>query len=508
MAIDFTDPAPISDVRHHAAAAQGNTEAASRAIVALSGALAGANDYDTILLRAAAGAGKSVQLRRMVLGALADPRCARVGVTAFQNRQIWPLARSLGAEFGPSLVCLLASRNVFPAVPAEVKNAATVVTVAKEIPAEARIVLGTAHRLGAPKEYSRIKDHFGVESVESDESDGKKPFDVLFVDEAWQMALFLFAQVRGYAPIVVGVGDVGQLPPIDVAANPFRGDPGYNPYRAWPTAYEKAPTTFSVDLPAVWRPHGNQIGLWRAFYRDWERLDCVAAPADRALGLPPLDGPAHDVWTAVATGHPVLLEVAGLDEPEAPDIDNPLLEVVEDLLLPLLEGGVEVTGTNYQNDGAPGRRWTDHSSTPAEDPFAVILATRNAAVDDAQALVDRLTDKLGLPPGVLVASTVDKWQGQTNRLTIAIHPLSGADALDDFNSQFGRLAVGCTRATHGLLMVTRAGIDGLLAGAPARPGTPLGEPGTRSLPRQTHQRILASFSRGVLDVGRRDGTGD
>ena len=31
-------------------------------------------------------------------------------------------------------------------------------------------------------------------------------------------------------------------------------------------------------------------------------------------------------------------------------------------------------------------------------------------------------------------------------------------------------------------MVARAGLDDLLADAPARPGTPFGEPGTRALP--------------------------
>ncbi|WP_018500929.1 DEAD/DEAH box helicase family protein [Parafrankia discariae] len=494
MIIEFTEPAPLPKGRHHAAAAQENTDAASQAIWALSDALAGTKDYDKILLRAAAGAGKSVQLRRMVIDALAHPACVRVGVTAFQNRQVWPLARSLGDRFGQPHVCLLASKKILPDMPEEVKLAATVVTSAKDIPTEARIVLGTAHRLGAPAEYNRVLGQLGPAGND------KTPFDVLFVDEAWQMALFLFSRVQGYAPIVVGVGDVGQLPPIDATANPFRGDPGYNPYRAWPTAYEKAPTTFAIDLPAVWRPHGNQIGLWRAFYREWEQLDCVARPEDRAVVLPPLSGSAYDVWSAVATGHPTLLEVDSLDDPEAPDVDRPLLEVVEDLLLPLLEGGVEVVGTDYKDDGRPGSRWNVRSSAPSGDPLVVILATRNAAVDDAQDLVERLTDKLGLPDGVLLASTVDKWQGQTNRITIAIHPLSGADALDDFNSQFGRLAVACTRATHGLLMVTRSGLDRLLAEAPARPGTPLGEPGTRSLPRQTHQRILDSFSRGRFFV--------
>ena len=53
------------------------------------------------------------------------------------------------------------------------------------------------------------------------------------------------------------------------------------------------------------------------------------------------------------------------------------------------------------------------------------------------------------------------------------------------------------RATHGLLLVSRKNLDELLAVAPARPGTPLGEPGTRQLPRQTHGRILQTFARGV-----------
>jgi hypothetical protein len=70
--------------------------------------------------------------------------------------------------------------------------------------------------------------------------------------------------------------------------------------------------------------------------------------------------------------------------------------------------------------------------------------------------------------------------------------------LNEFNSAFGRLAVVCTRAKHGLLMVSRPGLDRLLTEAPARPGTPFGEPGNRQLPRQTHQRILATFARGKI----------
>jgi hypothetical protein len=129
-----------------------------------------------------------------------------------------------------------------------------------------------------------------------------------------------------------------------------------------------------------------------------------------------------------------------------------------------------------------------------------VLATRNQTVDDAAEVVGRLSDRFGLGETDLLSSTVDSYQGQTNGLTVALHPLSGASQLDEFNSAFGRLAVTCTRATHGLLMVARPGLDELLGDAPARPGTPFGEPGNRQLPRQTHQRILSTFARGRIDV--------
>src|SRR6476620_5612791 len=115
MTIAFTPPSiqtasGNAGERHHGAANLGNTQAATAAIVALGGALSHTNDYETILLRAAAGAGKSVQLRRMVLDALAHPACARVAVTAFTNKQVQPLARALTRQLSPGSVCLLASK--------------------------------------------------------------------------------------------------------------------------------------------------------------------------------------------------------------------------------------------------------------------------------------------------------------------------------------------------------------------------------------------------------------
>lgn len=221
-------------------------------------------------------------------------------------------------------------------IPNDVLPHVTVATKSREIPTTARVVLGVSHKFGVKGEYDRMVGQLAAAG------NGERPFDVLFVDEAWQLPLHLYSRVTGYAPIVVGVGDVGQLPPIDPGQNPWRGDHGYNPYRAWPTAYEKDDKTVAVDLPAVWRPTAEQLPLWRAFYSDWDALHCVAAPGDRTFEFPTLPEPAHSVWTSVATGVPTLLEVDGLPDPDAPTSTHPC--------------------------SASSRRSWSHSSKPASPP--------------------------------------------------------------------------------------------------------------------------------------------
>ncbi|MGO1315680.1 MAG: AAA family ATPase [Cellulomonadaceae bacterium] len=494
----FTPPtAPVADGVHHEQAATGNAELAEAASAELAAVLSGHSTMKRILIKAAAGAGKSFVLKRLVSEAAANRGCERAAVVAFTNKQTWPLANSLGAALGSDRVCLLASKNAFPTVPDEVRQAATVVARTGDIPATTAVVIGTCSRLGAPREGTRLREHLGAVG------ESESPFDALFVDEAWQIPHHLFDKVNRLAPVWVGVGDVGQLPPLEVGENPWRGDAGYNPLRAWPTDYLEDETTWARELPAVWRPAAGHLGLWRAFYPEWAALDCVAAPEDRGLDVGPMPAPFSDVWRQVGTGVPTLLEVDGLEEPEAADIDLPLMGVLEKLLDAYFAARTALTTAGYDRVGAlSGTTSRIGPGSDGPDPVVAILATRNQAVDDAADVVDRLREKHGLSEHDLVSSTVDSYQGQTNGITVAIHPLSGATELDSFNSAFGRLAVTCTRATHGLLLLSRPGLDELLSNAPARPGTPFGEPGNRHLPRQTHVRILEAFARGSWNCGR------
>ncbi|MEW1962964.1 AAA family ATPase [Microbacterium sp. NPDC077644] len=486
---------------HHDSAAALNDAVADAASAELAEILSATSPMERMLLKASAGAGKSYALKRLVVEAAQHPRAARVAITAFTNKQVRPLAVSLGEALGRDAVVLLASKSAFSDVPDDVHEAVTVVQKSSEIPHDATAVIATVARFGAPGEIGRLTTHLGSGA------NGTAPFDVLFVDEAWQIAHHLFDKITRLAPVWVGVGDVGQLPPLEVGENPWRGDPGYNPYRAWPTDYAGDSRTWERELPAVWRPAAGHLALWRAFYPEWTSLDCVAAPGDRAIDLGKMTEDGAVVWAQVGTGIPTLLEVDGLPEPEAADVDLPLIEFAEQLIDVFFEAGAALVSAGYDVDvpGRPTGTWdTSRPRGNHQDPLITILATRNQSVDDATDVVERLRTKHDITERDLVASTVDSWQGQTNGITIAVHPLNGASELDEFNSAFGRLAVACTRATHGLLMLARPGLDQLLAEAPARSGTPFGEPGTRQLPRQTHERILATFARAAIDVSSDD----
>ena len=496
MKLSYTPPSVVaSDHEHHATAAAGNAAVVEEAIGVLKDAVTGASHVDTVLLKAAAGAGKSFALRRMVAELIDHPVVEHVGVTAFTNNQVEALVRGLTAELGRDRVGWFISRKKSESLDPSVFEELNISNKLSDFGDDVKVFVSTSHRFGVMGELGRMRTALGKDDY---------PFEVLLVDEAWQLPEHLFAGVSKHAPVIVGVGDVGQLPPLEIGDNPWRGDERYNPYRAWPHSREHLPSTWARELPTVWRPAAEQLGLWQAFYPDWEKLTSVAAPGDRRLIVADVADGLSGLVDLMSTGTPVLLEVDGLPAPEAADVDLPLTQFAEHVVEALVRGDVRLEQQDYSSDGSLSGNRLQRGLQDGGDAIIAVLATRNQAVDDATDAVDRILDSFDLPAGAVVASTVDSWQGQTNGVTIALHPLSGADALDEFNSAFGRLAVTCTRATHGLLVLARAGLDDLLGSVAARPGTPFGEPGERQLPRQTHQRILSSFARATMTLDPTD----
>ena len=79
--------------------------------------------------------------------------------------------------------------------------------------------------------------------------------------------------------------------------------------------------------------------------------------------------------------------------------------------------------------------------------------------------------------------------GQTKGVTLGLQPVSGVSELDEYNSAFGRLAVACTRASHGLSLGPELGWTNSEPRLPGVTRNPFGEPGTRTL----HRRTMPAF---------------
>jgi superfamily I DNA/RNA helicase len=148
--------------KHHASAAAANAAVATEAAGVLRDVLSGESAYMRILLKAAAGAGKSYVLRQLVAAAVDHRNCDRVAVVAFTNKQTWPLAAELGKLLGRDRVCLFPSAAMAGSVPQEVWDNASVASSTASIPSEAKVIVSTVHKLGAIGELKRQSTRFGA----------------------------------------------------------------------------------------------------------------------------------------------------------------------------------------------------------------------------------------------------------------------------------------------------------------------------------------------------------
>ena len=312
--------APTADGKFHAEAAAGNAAAADAAIATLIDALDGTAPVDRVLLKAAAGAGKSYALRRMVKEAIEDGRATRVAVVAFTNKQIHPLAVSLGKELGKDNVCIFVKKG---------------------------------SRDHSPRRRPQVRDRRGDHPRDPDQRP-RRDRDLPQARRAGRVRTP--AHLPGQRPQRIdplrravrrrGVAD--PAPPLRQGPRhraPLGGGGRRRPAAAARDRQQPLARRREVQpLPRLAhrvrrrRPHlvdgscppsGDRrpatSRLWRAFYPEWAELNCVAAPGDRGIELGDgLSDVARAVWEQVGTGVPTLLEVDGLPAPEAADIDLPL----------------------------------------------------------------------------------------------------------------------------------------------------------------------------------------
>ncbi len=346
----------------------------------------------------------------------------RIAVATQTNAQADDICRRLAKDY-PKVHAIR-----FPSGSADPINLGTTIAWEadhKKLPSDACIVVGTTAKWGA---------------VEL-----RQPFDVLFVEEAWQMSWSSFMLLGQVAGRFVMIGDPGQIAPV-VAINVSRWETSPRPpHVAAPQVIleDDQVTALKLSLPASRRLPNDTVEFVKRFYSF--EFQAWAAPGERAIladrgGNDGVDR-ALDLLRSGSIVGATLPTPAGGPPLEQ---DDEVAKAAVALAVRLLKRGAQV-------------RLADGTGklTPADIGLAATHRVMNSAME------------LALPSdlrGQIRVDTPERWQGLERKVMIIVHPLSGVLRPSSFDLETGRLCVMASRHIAGLVVLTRDHLEGTLDG--------------------------------------------
>lgn len=267
-------------------------------------------------------------------------------------------------------------------------------------------------------------------------------FDLLIVDEAYQLSANNFLPVADLAPRVLMVGDPGQLPPV-ISVDTANFEAAAHPVH-WPVpAYllKRFPQTPLYSLPSTRRllPDTARM-VQRAFYPALP-FASVVDPASRRLqfGVRGIDARLDPALDAIAGGASlvgVLLPGSAPAHEEAdPDLAALLAELAERILV--------------RQAAWVGEHRLGQSDIGCIDPNVLT----------GGAVSDRLR-RAGLRE--VRVDTVERWQGLEVPVAIVRHPLSRAGDPEPFDLEAGRWCVSLSRHRIGCIIAARGSVSDVL----------------------------------------------
>lgn len=298
-------------------------------------------------------------------------------------------------------------------------------------------------------------------------TDFANSFDLLYVDEAWQMAWADFLPLRHVADRYILIGDPGQIPPtVAIEVDRWEATP-FPPHAPAPDLLlhneQLDPFRTEFRLPMCRRLPHDSVALVNSFY-DFE-FGAVAAPGERFLRPASLESlrvdgrraqssqssqssqasrvdaalarmwAAETPWTTAMITHPT--PETGLPV----GTDTELAAVVVDVIRRLLE--LECVVSTKPSEAANPRRLL------ASDIGVVSTHNlMNAAINQRLLAVKKSFREIRV-------TTPERWQGLEKPVMIAVHPLSGVMAPSEFDLETGRLCVMASRHRAACLFVTR-----------------------------------------------------
>jgi len=395
---------------------------ALRSFVSGSGAIA--------VVKAPPGSGKTYTLVESLDAGIKGRQ--RIVVAAQTNNQVDEICGRIAARYHKQTVIRFSSSGYQR--PANTNDRVVFIDRKNAIPDGPLVMVGTVAKLALSK------------------FDGD--FDIIFVDEAWQMAWADFLPMRHAADRYVFIGDPGQIPPT-VAIDVDRWESSdHPPHQATPTLIlsnpNLAPLRTELRLPTCRRLPFDSVQLVNRFY-DFE-FDSDAKQGERFI-RPTKNvrsgGPAADAVDAAlvamnASRHPSTTSILQMPTPAAGlpvGTDIELARYTAAVVARLIERRCEVST-------APDEKSAPRMLRPADIGVVSTHNLMNTAIqNELRALSSKYAD--------IRVTTPERWQGLEKPVMVAVHPLSGVMSPSAFDLETGRLCVMSSRHQAACFFVTR-----------------------------------------------------
>ena len=316
-------------------------------------------------------------------------------------------------------------RNKYP-------NRVRIVLSARELPDGPCIVVGNSHKWI----WTRLHPSF----------------DVLVVEEAYQLPDYRFHQLTGFAGQCVLVGDPGQIPPIvNCQVENWKGNPSGPQIPAPASLLHRFPRTPVVRLPVSRRLVADSVEFVQPAFYPLHSFTALAKDGERSLTVDRGGEDGLDLAIDAVAAGASMIQVA-LPEAMTGQADPGAAATIEHLIQRLIKRR------------AAYRDALEPNSSKELQPSDIGVVCAN--VTQAVAVRRRLpAEWLQGSPGVserLVVETADRFQGLECTIVIVHHPLSGRFEATDFQMSVGRLCVMLSRHRLACFVVARDGMERVL----------------------------------------------
>lgn len=275
--------------------------------------------------------------------------------------------------------------------------------------------------------------------------------DELFIDEAYQARRADYDRIRALASKAALIGDPGQIRPIYQADIRLYAGDDCGPHVAAPRVLLKNKTAVHLQMRHSRRLPQDTVDVVQPSFYPGMPFTALAAAGQRVItgglnGATPLD---RKLDQALKCGS---LSMLALPRKVMPRFDREVIETAVGVVKRLLQRRFQ-----FHDDGRIG--------TMSEKDIGVVAFHRDQVTAIRQALGQ----------GVYV-ETANRFQGLERRVIVALHPMSGAEHMTDFNVEAGRMCVALSRHRIACIMVARDGLLDVLDRAVPEDERHLGRP--------------------------------